>query len=60
MLDQLAALFPKDPIQNVTQLLNSVSNFAQFIEQKVEGDTAKFNEILEHIKTLFEAQKKSQ
>lgn len=58
MLDKLAALFPEQPIQHISQLLSSVGNFVQFVEQKVGGDAAKLNEAIDHIKALFDSHKK--
>jgi hypothetical protein len=58
MLDKLAALFPEQPVQNVSQLLSSVGNFVQFVDQKVEGDAAKLNEAIDHIKAVFDSHKK--
>lgn len=58
MLDKLAALFPEKPIQNVSQLLSSVGNFVQFVDQQVQGDVAKLNEAIDHIKILFDSHKK--
>ncbi len=58
MLDKLAALFPEQPLQNVSQLLSSVNNFVQFVEQKLDGDAAKVNEAIEHIKAIFDSHKK--
>lgn len=58
MLDKLAALFPEQPVQNVSQLLSSVGNFVQFVEQKLQGDATKVNEAIEHIKAIFDSHKK--
>lgn len=58
MLDKLAALFPEQPVQSVSQLLSSVGNFVQFVDQKVEGDAAKLNEAIDHIKAIFDSHKK--
>ncbi len=58
MLDKLASLFSEQPIQNVSQILMSVNNFSQFIEQKLQGDTEKFNEAIELIKVIFDTHKK--
>lgn len=59
MLDKLASLFPNEPIQNVMHLLNTVYQVAQFVEQKVEGDAPKFNEVLEQLKNIIEQHKKA-
>jgi hypothetical protein len=58
MLDKLASLFPEQPMQNVSQVLASVSNFISFLEQKFQGDAAKVNEAIDHIKDLFDSHKK--
>lgn len=58
MLDKLATLFPEDQMENVSQILASVSNFAKFIDQKVSGDQSKFNEAIEAIKHVFDSYKK--
>lgn len=58
MLDQFAALFKDNQVQSITQMLGSVSNFASFVEQKVEGDAHKFNQAIDFIKQLLDGHKK--
>lgn len=58
MLDKLATLFPEDQMENVSQILASVSNFTKFLDQKMQGDQAKFNEAIEAIKHMFDNYKK--
>lgn len=58
MLDKLASLFPENSINNVAKVLNSVANFVQFIQENVENDQDKVNEIIDHIKVIFDSHKK--
>ncbi len=58
MLDNLADLFPSDKIQRVSELLSSVNNFVKFIEDRVGNDPTKTNEVIEHIKNIFDQYKK--
>ena len=59
MLGKLEALFPEKNVQNVTNVLNSVANFVAFLDQQLQGDPAKVNEAIEHLKAIFETHKRS-
>lgn len=58
MLDKLAELFHDKPVQTVSQILNSVNNFVQFVEEKAEGNQEKINQAIDHIKNIFDSHKK--
>ncbi len=58
MLDKLASMFNSEQVHTVSQILTSVSNFVQFIDQRSGSDPAKTNEIIEQVKSLFDHYKK--
>lgn len=60
MLDKLSSLFGDNHIQTVTQILGNCQNFVNFLEQRVNGDAAKLNEAIDHLKTILDGHKKQQ
>jgi hypothetical protein len=58
MLDNFRALFNANGIQCTTAVMKTIGDLIGFLEQQFQGDTAKVNEGIDHIKNIIDSHKK--